>query len=389
MSRRVWVLAVVMVMGLWAASAGAEARKLILSIGAGEKYNDNIFFSYDDELDDHVTTLSGGLKFINRSERLDMSVSGRVENQDYADHDDLDGLDQYYVGRIGYVLTPNLKANLNGGYSRDSQPDRDIEVTGMVMGTATRDSCNGGLSMQYALNEITSTSLYYQYRKQTYDNPEFIDYTYHQAGLGFSRRLDKYFDNTTGFLNFTYAYYDYPTTKINYYSGTIGFLRRLTELWHLQMDVGARYTESEFRIFDGTNTSEGWGGVGSLEFGYQGEYGATSLTVSHDVGAASGQDGSVERTSAVLDWSYRFAEKVRAGVSGGYFLNKSEYGDLALRDTDESTVNARPYLRVGITDSLSLDASYSYSQIEDNIIEKTRERSIYLLKILWDYPVIE
>jgi hypothetical protein len=389
MNRYGWLRVAVVLIGLWSASVGAEERKLILSIGAGEKYNDNIFFSYDDEIDDYVTTLLGGLKFVNRSERLDMSLSGRVENQDYAENDDLDGFDQFYKARFGYLLTPKLRAVLDAGYSRDSQPDRDIDVTGMVLGSATRETFKGGLSTKYALNEITSVALSYKYREQTYDNPEFVDYTYHQGGLGFDRKLDKYFDNTTGRLYFNYAHYDYPQIQIDYYSGTIGFLRRLTELWYLQLDVGARYTESEFKAFADSRINEGWGGVGVLEFGYQGERGATSLTVSHDVGAASGVDGSVERTSVAMDVSYRVLEKSRVGVSGEYFLNKSDAGDLAPQETDERTLNVRPYLRLSLIDDFALVVSYTYTQNEDQTIEETRERNIYLARIVWDFPVVE
>jgi hypothetical protein len=389
MRRRGFVLVVVMVMGLWAASVGADQRKLVLSLGAGERYNDNIFFSSDGEIDDYITTLSGGLEFIDRTERLDLSLSGRAVNQHYADNNGLDGLDQFYKGRIGYWLAPHLKTILDGAFSRDSQPDRDIDITGMVLGTATRDTQQYGASIQYDLNEITSASLSYQYRDQAYDSTQFVDYNYHQAGLGFTHQLDKYFDNTTGRLNFNYAHYDYPVTQIDYYAATIGFVHRLTELWHLQIDAGARYTDSEFLIFGRQETANGWGGVGTLEFGYQGEYAATSLTVSHDVGAASGEDGTVERTSGVLDMSYRFAEKVRAGISAGYYVNKADAGELALADTDENTVNLRPYLRAGLTDYFSLEFSYTYTQIKDNIVESTRERNLYLVRLVLDYPVVE
>lgn len=389
MSRRGLVLAVVVVMGLWVAPAGADQRKLVLSLGAGERYNDNIFFSRDDEIDDYITLLSAGLEFINRTERLDVSLSGRAINQDYADNDDLDGLDQDYKGRIGYRLAPHLRATLDGSFSRDTQPDRDIEVTGMVLGTATRDTQQYGLGFQYDLTDITSAVLSYQYQDRDYEGSRYSDYNYHQAGLGFTHRLDKHINNTTGRLNFNYAHYDYTATQLDYYGATIGFLHRLTELWHLQIDAGARYVESEFRFSGGKLTNEGWGGVGKLEFGYQGQYGATRLTVSHDVGASSGLDGTVERSSGVLDLSYRFAEKVRAGISSGYYRNIADSGELALNDTDEDTVNLRPYLRAGLTDTLFLEASYTYSQIEDNIDDTTRERSLYLLKLGWDYPLVE
>jgi hypothetical protein len=389
MRRRVIVVFVIAIMCFGGRLASADERRLILSLDAGEKYNDNIFFSYEDEIDDYVTVLTGGLKFINRSERGDLSLSGRVVNQDYADNDELDGTDQFYSGLLGYRLTPHLRTTLNAAFSRDSQLDRDIGVTGLLLGTAIRESQKYGLNMEYDLTEITSTSLSYGYTTQEYDNPEFADYNYHQAGWGLTHRLDKYWNNTTGRLNINYGHYDYPTIGIDYYAGTIGFMHRLTEVWHLQVDVGARYTESEFHFLNLERTNSGWGGVGSLEFGYQGEYAAAGLTLSHDIGAASGRDGSVERSSGVLDLSYRFAEKVRAGVTTGYYRNIADAGDLALNDTDETTLNLSPSLQMGLTDYLRLDASYSYSQIDDNIIDKARERSVYLLKLRLDYPVME
>jgi hypothetical protein len=389
MNRRGLVLLVVVVMGLWATSVRADQRRLTLSMGAGGMYNDNIFFASDNEIDDYITMLSGGLEFINRQERLDLSLSGRAVDQDYADNNDLDGLDQNCKGRISYWLASHLKAMLDGSFSRDTQPDRDIDTTGMVLDTATRDTQQYGCGFQYDLTDITSAFLSFQYRAQEYDSSQYTDYNYQQAGLRFTHRMDKHLDNTTGRLNFIYAHYDYSATQLDYYAGSMGVLYRLTELWHLQIDVGARYTESEFQVSGGRQTNNGWGGVGELEFGYQGKYATTSFTVSHDVGAASGLDGSLERSSAVLDLGYRFAEEARAGISAGYYRNIADSGDLALDDADENTSNLRPYFRAGLTDNLFLDASYSYSQVEDNIDDVTRERSLYLLRLVWDYPVVE
>jgi hypothetical protein len=387
--RRGTVLVLVLVVGLWGAPARADQRRLVLSMGAGEKYNDNIFLTSDGEIDDFITTLSGGLEFVNRTERLDLALTGRAVNQDYADNDDLDGLDQYYKSRIGYWLFPHLKTTLDGSFTRDTQPDRDIDVTGIVLNTATRDTQQYGAGIQYDPTDITSAYFSYQYRDQDFESSQHSDYNYHQVGLALSHRLDKLVENTTGRLNFRYAHYDYPATQLDYYAGTTGFLHRLTELWHLQIDVGARYTESKFRMSGTEQANSGWGGVGSLEFGYQGRDAAVGLTLSHDVGAASGLDGAVERDSAVLDLNYRIAEKLRAGIAAGYYRNVADSSDLALNDIDENTSNLRPYLRAGLGCNLSLDASYAYSQIQDRIDDVTRERSVAVLRLVWDYPVVE
>ncbi len=46
----------------------ADKRELDVFLGARGEYNDNIFFTADDTVSDFITTLSGGLKFLNQTE---------------------------------------------------------------------------------------------------------------------------------------------------------------------------------------------------------------------------------------------------------------------------------------------------------------------------------
>ncbi len=392
MARSNWVAAAVVLLAAWfgADAVAADERKLILSLGVSEEYNDNVFFSVDDEIDDYINRLLGGLKVINRTERLDASLSGQVRNNHYADHDELDGLDQYYAGQAGYWLTPDLKGMLDAAYARDTQPDRDIEVTGLVLGTAVRKTQDYGAGIQYQLSEITAAALTYKYSEQRYDRDQFVDFRAHRGGLGFTRRMDRLWPNTTGRLNLNYAEYDYDTATVDYYAATVGMLWQMSEVWHLQIDGGARYTETEFDPSGAAERAdEGWGGVGVLTLGYRGEYTLVSLTASHDVGPASGRDGSVERTSGVMDLRYRFAEKAWVGSGAGYYLNRADEGDLASRETDQNTLILRPYLRYDLTDTLFLEASYIFTRIDDNVIDEISERNVYLLKLMFEYPVFE
>ena len=45
---------------------------LIPSLAVREEYNDNIFFSYSDTIDDFITTVSAGLELTERTEQLDL-----------------------------------------------------------------------------------------------------------------------------------------------------------------------------------------------------------------------------------------------------------------------------------------------------------------------------
>ena len=56
----------------------ADEFKLIPSIGIREEYNDNIFYSSNDTVDDFITTIRLGLELIERTERLDLNLSATV-----------------------------------------------------------------------------------------------------------------------------------------------------------------------------------------------------------------------------------------------------------------------------------------------------------------------
>ena len=118
--------------------AAADRRELDVFLGAREEYNDNIFFDSDDPVDDFITTISGGLKFLNQTERTDLYLSAIVDRLIYSDDKDLDATDQYYNGRFGYEFTPRFGATVDAAYSKDSRPDRDVAVSDLMLSTVPR-----------------------------------------------------------------------------------------------------------------------------------------------------------------------------------------------------------------------------------------------------------
>ena len=56
----------------------ADDFKLIPSLAVREEYNDNIFGSVSDTVDDFITTISPGLELVERTERLDLGLSAIV-----------------------------------------------------------------------------------------------------------------------------------------------------------------------------------------------------------------------------------------------------------------------------------------------------------------------
>ena len=376
--------------------AAADRRELDVFLGAKEEYNDNIFFTSDDTVNDFITTLSGGLKFLNQTERTDLQLSATLERLLYAQEKDLDATDQYYKGLLGYRFTPRLGARIDAAYSKDSRPDRDVAATGLILSTVPRKVQIYGGSVNYLLTEITSSDLFYRYTRQDFEprelNATFPDYRAHRAGLGFAHQLDQYLANATGRLNFGYNRFTYPETgtETKVVIATMGLAYELTEKWRLLIDIGPDYYDNEFQAFGRKYTTNGWGGTGTLEIAYTGEIAGSSLTVFHGIEPASGRDGSAQRTSAILNVFYRFAERGRTGLATGYYVNKANSGELALRPLDEHTVNIRPWIRFDIFfDTLYLEASYTYSRVDDKIQDTDRDRNLVWLQLGLEWPILE
>ena len=100
--------------------------KLIPSVGVREEYNDNIFYTTNDTVDDFITTIRLGLELIERTERLNLNISATVSPFFYADLTDLDDIDQNYWGGGSYQISTLLGVNAHALYDVSNRRDRDI-----------------------------------------------------------------------------------------------------------------------------------------------------------------------------------------------------------------------------------------------------------------------
>ena len=116
----------------------ADQTELTPSVNLKGQYNDNIFFDRRDEKSDYLAVITPGLEFMDKTERLDARLSAALPIYTYADYDELNSIDQNLKGSLRYLLTTRLSTSLNAGYIKDSQPDREITETGLVLGSVTR-----------------------------------------------------------------------------------------------------------------------------------------------------------------------------------------------------------------------------------------------------------
>jgi hypothetical protein len=281
-----------------------------------------------------------------------------------------------------------LLFNAGALYDKSTQPDRDVVETGLIQSDKTRyrQHYNGGL--EYILSEKAAAELSYLYQHDNWDShdPDDENLTVNSADMLFTYDLSGTFNSTVGRLNFGYANYDYETSDVNLYFGTLGFLHHFSEIYSIQLDAGPRYTDANF---DGGGNDQTWGGRGNLHLIYSGEFTRVDLGTSHDITAASGRRGAVERTAFVLDVRHQLLEKLWPGISAGYYLNKSSRDEFASDKIDEQTVRVRPRLSWEISRYVSLEGAYEYVYVKDNEDNADTDRNSVYLQVTFAYPVID
>ena len=190
-------------------------------------------------------------KSVYRTERLDLRLAARVQQLWYSRLSYLDELDQYYTGSVQYALTPSLSVNGRAGYTVDSQPDRDILETGLRRTTAKRQNQAYGASGNYTINEKMSTSLSYDYSKDTYFDQvlNLNDMESNVVNLGFTRNLGTFGPGLlTGRLNVGYRRYLDANSTVDGYWATVGLSSTFHEKWSFLIDAGARRTDTKYTI---------------------------------------------------------------------------------------------------------------------------------------------
>jgi hypothetical protein len=158
-----------------ATAFGAEL-KFIPMVEVRDIYNDNIFFDYNKQVQqsDLYNIISPGVKITDKTERVDASIQSRMNIIRYHENTGLNANDQDHQSRLRYRISERWKMSAEAGYTRDSQIDRDIEVSGLLLGTTQRDYQHYALQTNYTLTEKTTTQVSYAYDKQAFDETALV-----------------------------------------------------------------------------------------------------------------------------------------------------------------------------------------------------------------------
>ena len=377
----------------------ADEFKVIPSLALREGYNDNILFTTSDPIRSWVTTVSPGLELTNRTEKVDLALSARVDVVRYHEESNYNSDDQFYRGRLGYTFTPRVNMQAEGGWSRTYQPDRDVYTTGVVLNNIQRDRTFAGLTGNWVLSERLSAGASYFFEKDNYDSPQISDLTGNQFSLGLYHALGV---ATKDRLNVGYASYRYTAQDTNTIWGTVGIEHTFHELWTVIVDVGGRFARTNYQVQElqfvppfflvpvtVDKTSEVWSGVAKASVNYKGEKTTLSLSAGYDLAPSSGLSGATQRTSFVFDIRHRLTWEFSAALSTGYFLNYAAAGDYGTSGIDEQTFFAIPSLRYEFTKDMYLELLYDYAATQYNLTDTNANRNLVFLRFYIQYPLFE
>ncbi len=381
-------------------ASGYEFR-LVPSASVKEEYNDNIFFASSGEQDSYVTTLSPELSLNARTERLDLSLSGGARWIFYSELSGLDDEDYFSRGKFGFRVTPRIRVSGGAAYRRDTRVDRFIEETGQaVTNRSDRQEYSGGMGLM--LTDRTWADLAYGYDRIDYEDRSDLDSESHSGSLTLIHDLERVLPLTKGRAGFGFARTRFEGLAVENYRATLGFLREVTELWSVLVDVGGRYTRSEFDVLHAvlvppgiivfvpdTEEKDSWGWVADVSMTYRGEKNRGSFTLSRDVSAAVGRTGATERTSAVLEVGRRFTYEFSGSVTAGYYRNTSDAGEFSAGEIDEVTVRVRPSLRYAFTRNVFLEAAYQYTRIDNRVSDRDAGQNLAYLRFAVQVPLLE
>ena len=347
-----------------ASPAWKEEIKVTPSLIIQQAYNDNVYFTTANRKGDWTSTISPGLEFTDKTERLDASLSARFNGIYYVDQHDLNAVDQFYRGTLRYSLSEKLTVGAEAGFIRDSQATREIDTTGIIFPMAViRERQNYGFTGDWHINETTTTGISYNYGKDRYDQANFTDLESQTVGLNFI----KYFDERIqGRINLGYANYSLGASlvTIDNYNSTIGFSRDFSNIWSVLIDVGAVYTHSSFNVLAPERTNEEWGPMGQLTIACKYEKTNGSLTLTRSVTPVSGVTGAANRTSLGLNVNHRFTYEFSGYLTATYFINKSDPGEFSTTGIDQNTIQVSLGPRYNFNKDIFLTASYTYSRVD-------------------------
>ena len=388
-------LSIIFYMLILISKAYGDDFTLTPSISLEQNFKDNVLLdsSTGKTVNDAVTTVSPSILMHERTERFDLDVSSGLSRFLYRDNTNLDTTDKSAASYLSYRLSQLSDVSLSADYRDDSQPDRDIAQTGLVLGTSERIFSQYNFTWSQSLSEKTSWQTNLFRSEETFKNPKYVDNSTDAVNLAVSRNIEDLLENSSisiegGFqrVDFSRSIEDHADTT----SLSLGVQKNLSQTVSTRFSLGLQSSVSTFDTwFMPTWRERDEGMMGQFLLKEILEYGERSLSIAHNIGVNSGSSGLTNRTSVEIKASWRFTEELSASLSCDFFLNKASKSKLSTTNFNEQTFTLNPGLLYRFNDSWQAIAKYEYIRLHDTTNSSVIRASTATIGISYSFNLME
>lgn len=409
----VWGIALLSVVniGVDVARVYGAPFKISPILSLNQTYNDNILFQKSDGQEDYITTVAGDMRLTRQDTRVNAMAVVRLEKVLYHQYSEYNSLDQLIKANVNYRLTERLTLGTQGEYFKDSQIDRLVDTTGLVV-MGDRTGYDVSVSGKYLCSETVASEWTAGFGNKEVRSPYDMEENQNVTlSLSFSKDLSKTFKQTTGTVGLRYYGFDsdqqtqdadgvftrewfkaYDSDVIQLYSG---FSKQITELYTIYLQAGISFLDTHetghlVTRLPATNDVVSWaalapqssdslGGVLYAGVNYQGETSNTMLSISHDIREGSGTNGAVERTSFAMDWSKKVTSELDILFGSSFHMNKNHRQNAV--GFDEHTYNAQIGFGYKFSRDWKLTGMFRTVYIKDQSADSSSRRNIVYVQL--------
>lgn len=343
-------------------------------------YDDNLFFSRSNTVDDFLVTVAPGITWEHRSELLTVKSSNIVEIDRYLDEKDLD-TEKYDLALEGvYRFLPRWEGSWLLSYIKDTTLDRELqEETGFLIERSDRERYEAGGGISYEVSPVSSVGATYSFTGKDYESETLVDFDRHLVGLSYSRKLKTQSD-TISVLP-TYSSRDSDLNTIDEYSLGLAWDHNFSPIWKLHTLLGVRYDEIDFKR--GGEDIDDWGVIVDAFLRRIGRTSSLTIGLRRDT-RVTGRGTPVEVDRLYFRTAYSLTERLEAGFFGQLFVNRRLGESFS---ADSRYFELRPTLGYNITRNHKLILSYRYSNdYEEDLSDRTADRNEVWLTLNLTFP---
>lgn len=386
---------VILLAGMLVSATSAEAQEWRLEpeLRVGGEYDDNARLRSDpaaiQEIDGYI--LEGAMGIGYNTQRSGLKITPRLRSRVYNEVPDVDSNDQFLDFDYNYE---GLKSvfGIDGSYQRESvrtaersqsdvgtdDPD-DIPTddTGLVFSNAKRTRLTISPNWSHELTERLSIGAKYTYADVSYENAAatFLqDYTDQRVEGSLAR---KFTERTQGYIGIRGRRFekDIGDQTIDGVGAVIGFQSDLSQTTRLQAEVG--YENTDNSDSNGTDSNL----VGNLNIVRRLETITLLAQYRRDV-TAGGSGRLTARDTLNFNVKKQFTERFYGGFAARAYKTDG-LGELAVTFEERDQREVAVQFGFALSRALSLEAEYSYTEVDRSQTEGTADSNNVLLWLVY------